>query len=91
MRPLLALGRPNAIFPHQAGDPLAGDADALGLQFGMDARSPIAFAALLENSPRWNKSTGSTIDACSNQSAGSRPPRPRHATMQQLEQAAMAA
>jgi hypothetical protein len=29
--------------------PLAGDAEALGSQFGMDARSPIALAAVLEN------------------------------------------
>jgi hypothetical protein len=29
--------------------PLAGDADALSPQFGMDARSPIALAAVLEN------------------------------------------
>src|SRR3954447_26554611 len=50
-RPLLAPGRPNAVFPHQPGDPLAGDADAAGPQFGMDARSAIALAAVLENTP----------------------------------------
>ena len=47
--PLLAPWRPNAVFPHEAGDLLAGDADALGLQFGMDARSPIAPTAVPEN------------------------------------------
>src|SRR3954447_19381772 len=45
-RPLLAPG--NAVFPHEPGDPLA---DAAGPQFGMDARSTIALAAVLENTP----------------------------------------
>ena len=50
-RPLLAPGRSKAVFPHEPGDPLAGDADAADPQFGMDARSPIALAAVLENAP----------------------------------------
>ena len=52
-RPLLAPGRPNAVFPHEPGDPLAGDVDALSPQFGMDARSPIALAALLKMPRIW--------------------------------------
>lgn len=48
-RPLPAPGWPKPVFPHESGDPLAGDANAVGLQFGMDARSPIALATVLEN------------------------------------------
>ena len=38
-----------AVFLHEPGDPLAGDADTPGPQLGMDTRSPIALAAVLEN------------------------------------------
>src|SRR3954452_7509379 len=50
-RPLPAPGWPKPVFPNEPGDPLAGDADAVGLQFGMDARNPIALAAVLKDSP----------------------------------------
>jgi hypothetical protein len=46
---LPAPDRTNAVLFHQPGDTLAGDADALGLPFGMDARSSVALAAVLEN------------------------------------------
>jgi hypothetical protein len=46
-RLLLAPG--NAVFPHEPGDPLAGDADTPSLQLGMDSRRPIALTAVLEN------------------------------------------
>src|SRR5918994_900185 len=48
-RPLLASRWPNAVLLHEASNPLAGDANTPDPQFGMDARSPIALAAVLED------------------------------------------
>src|SRR5512135_2898731 len=45
----LAPERPNTVVLHEPGDALAGGTDALGAEFSMDARCPIASAAFSEN------------------------------------------